>query len=631
MRRLDVLFSPADAPLEGLHGMLVFPVDVLRFTSTVLHALAAGARSVRPLDSLFGLRSAASACPDGSCVTAGEEGGTPLPGLDLGNSPAHFTPDIVRDKDLLIATTNGSRLINALQGNGRILPLALLNLSAAARHARAIDGDGVVVCAGWRRRFALEDALVAGAFVVESLRLDPGLELSEAALAARDLLVRGQTPLEDRIRASAAARRLAGLGFAEDVEACLRTDALPVVAVAEGSPRRIVLAEPLPDGFVPPALPAPPAGAGREPDAAAGTAPEAEAAADEPPPPPGDGSGPEKPPSGGSEGEGGGPDATGGGGDGGADGTGGGPPGEGPAEPAGAGDGGDGKKERPLGREDVDAFRMSLGEHLEELRRRVIFSILFALAGFVGVFLFREPVVNFVLGPVTKAFDAIQKERAAETPKDGKEASPGKEGEEEAEARAPVRPRIIAVAPQEIFMSQIKISLVVGIFLASPLIFWQLWLFISAGLYPWERKWVVLFAPATYVCFAGGVLFLYFVVLPLGLKFLLGFGYHPDVLPTTGYSAYVGFFLLLATVMGVVFELPLVMLFLSRLGLVPPRAYRRYRKYILVAIFVCAAVITPPDVITQLLVAAPLIVLYELGIWLGTLVYRKRAPQEEKG
>ncbi|GEM_PF-47400 len=595
MRHLDVLFSPAQVEGRELRGKLIFPVDVLRFTTTAVRAIASGARTLYPFASLASLRAFASKRPRSSYLTAGEENGLQLPALDLGNSPADFTPDACRGKDVLCFTTNGSRLLKALEGFGQILPLAPLNLSAVADFASRVDGSGVVACAGWRNRFAAEDAAVAGLFVVEALRRNPELELSEAALAARDLYVRNPGTWQDAVKRSKAARRLETQGFADDIPSCLRLDEIPLLLQASGSPLGIRLHDDAPPAF-PLDAPAKTRHAGH---------PQTEA------PPPerettpsagknGDAPENEGTPGRGNNGEGkentGGPSGNGGSG------------GNGTTKDPGAGPPEDDAREK------VDGFRMSLGDHLIELRKRVIYSILFVVLGFLGVFCFYDSFMNVVLRPVERAFDAIEKDwKALQEDRD-----------EEGEPRATVRPKIIQDKPQERFVATIKISFFLGLFLASPLIFWQLWLFVSAGLYPWERKWVAVFAPATFVCFTAGVLFLYFVVLPIGLRFLLGFGYHPDVLPTVGYGSYVSFFLLLSVLMGLVFELPLVMLFLARLGLVTPDTFRKKRKHFIIVIFVGAALVTPPDVITQVLMAIPLLILYELGIFLSRLAYKKR-------
>ncbi|MHC5039151.1 MAG: 2-phosphosulfolactate phosphatase, partial [Planctomycetota bacterium] len=216
MDRLDVLFTSAEIASRDLHGKLVFPVDILRFSTTLAHAIHAGARSVVPFDSLFALRAFASAQPPEACLTAGEESGVPIPGLDLGNSPQTFTPERCAGKDVLMVTTNGTTTLMALEEARRIFPFAFVNLAKVADFARQVEGEGIVVCAGWRERFALEDALAAGLFVVESLRRDPSLQLTETAKAARDLVVRSGETVEARVRATEAARRLAELGFERD-------------------------------------------------------------------------------------------------------------------------------------------------------------------------------------------------------------------------------------------------------------------------------------------------------------------------------------------------------------------------------------------------------------------------------
>ncbi|MHC4601172.1 MAG: twin-arginine translocase subunit TatC [Planctomycetota bacterium] len=578
MRRLDVLFTPAETGSGMPRGKLVFPVDVLRFSTCAAQAVASGANALFPFESLPSLnRFAATLDPDRR-ITAGERDGIPIPDLDLGNSPQAFTPEACEGKDVLMVTTNGTRTLKAVEGGGLVLPFGFVNLSAVAAFAAPVEGEGVVVCSGWKGNFALEDALAAGAFVVESLRLSPDLELTESARAARDLAIRAGGRVEAQILDSEAARRLTALGFEEDVAFCLSRDTLPVVMELVGKPPRIVARRVRGEGPEKDAAPAAPS------QAPAAGKPESPTERKPPPPPP-----PRKA----------------------------GTPAD-PAEPPKGEAGGRDRSRRFFGldRKAVDAFRMPLAEHLAELRRRILYCLFFALLGFVVVFIFRKPVIEVILVPVQKAFTAVEEVWAEQRVKEG--------GSSEEEGGAQQRPWLIANAVQEKFMAQIKIALAVGVFLASPLIFWQLWLFVGAGLYPWERKWIYIFAPATYLCFSGGVLFLYFIVLPLGLRFLLGFGYHAMVLPTMGYAAYVSFFLLLSVVMGLVFELPLVMLFLARLGLVAPQTFASKRKYFIVSIFVCSALITPPDVITQVLVALPLLVLYEVGILLARFVYRKR-------
>jgi sec-independent protein translocase protein TatC len=147
---------------------------------------------------------------------------------------------------------------------------------------------------------------------------------------------------------------------------------------------------------------------------------------------------------------------------------------------------------------------------------------------------------------------------------------------------------------------------------------------VAKGLYPSERIYVWLFGPAVYVFFSGGVLFLYFVLLPIGLGFLLGFGEHELFSRTVAFGSYMNFCLLLAVLMGTVFQLPLVMLFLARVGIVKPETFSGKRRYVILAMFVGAALITPPDVVTQVILALPLLALYEFGLILAKFAYKRR-------
>jgi sec-independent protein translocase protein TatC len=600
MWRLDVRFTPAEAGPADLRGRLILAVDALRFSATAAAALASGARALYPFEDLPSLQAFAASRPPGSFLTAGEENAVPIPGLDLGNSPSAFTPERCRGRDVLAVTTNGTRLLRAAEGLGQTVLFSFVNLSAAADFASRAEGDAVIVCAGWRGRFAVEDALAAGALVDEALRRRPDLRVTEAASTARDLYLRAAGDIARRIRDTEAGARLASLGFADDIDLCTRRDAIPVLPVAGGSPLRLVALDAAPaPARVSEGAPREPSGAPPAPAPAAPPSPAPALGPGDLPasrlspvagPPPGPPSRPEPPtPPRGS----GKPDPE-------------------PKRPAGFG----------LSKDQVDAFRMSIGEHLEELRRRVIWSLLFLLAAFLGIFAVSEPALNrvpvmgLVLRPVSNAFDAIAAERA-ELAAQGEAGAPS--------GVALERPRLIVMAPGEQLMVHLKICLILGVFVSSPLVFWQLWLFVAAGLYPSERKWVYVFAPATFLFFAAGVLFLYLVLLPYALRFLLGYGRFPDLMVTTGLESYVGFLLTFAISMGAVFEMPLVMVFLSRIGIVQPRTFAAKRRHVIVALMIVAAAVTPgTDPVLMLLVAGPLVVLYELGILGAKLVYRKR-------
>ncbi len=183
-----------------------------------------------------------------------------------------------------------------------------------------------------------------------------------------------------------------------------------------------------------------------------------------------------------------------------------------------------------------------------------------------------------------------------------------------------------SLRPQDTFLAFLKLSIVAALFLASPLVVRQLWRFISTGLYPHEKRHVSLFAPLSFGAFITGFMFGYLVLIPLGLRFLAS--YAPPDLIVGEYSieGYLSLFITLSLVTGAIFELPLIMCFLALIGVVTADGFRRIRRYAILVAFVVAAILTPPDPVTQTLLAIPLLLLYELGIWLGALVERARRP-----
>ncbi len=180
---------------------------------------------------------------------------------------------------------------------------------------------------------------------------------------------------------------------------------------------------------------------------------------------------------------------------------------------------------------------------------------------------------------------------------------------------------------QESFLNHLKVALICALFLASPLIFLELWGFVAVGLYRNERKVVYMFAPFSFLLFVAGVLFGYFVLIRLGLKFLGGYG-DPALIETNlTLGFYLSIFLMLTFIVGVVFQLPLVMYVLARTGIVQPKSFSKFRRYFLVSAFLIAALLTPPDVITQILLGIPMIFLYELGIILAKIGVKKRSVE----
>lgn len=183
--------------------------------------------------------------------------------------------------------------------------------------------------------------------------------------------------------------------------------------------------------------------------------------------------------------------------------------------------------------------------------------------------------------------------------------------------------KIVFIAPQEAFVANILIALLGGLFLASPYVFYQAWTFISAGLELNEKKYIYIYGPVSFVLFLIGAAFGYFIIVPIGLKFLLGFG-SESLVPMITLSKYISFIGMLTLSFGLAFELPVAILFLTKLGIITPSFLENNRKAAIVFIFIAAALLTPPDVVTQCLMAVPLIVLYEIGILCSKIAHNKR-------
>lgn len=174
--------------------------------------------------------------------------------------------------------------------------------------------------------------------------------------------------------------------------------------------------------------------------------------------------------------------------------------------------------------------------------------------------------------------------------------------------------RPITLNVQEGFMTYLKVSLIAGFVLASPWIFYQVWLFVSAGLYPAERKYVHRYLPASLGLFLGGAAFCYYAVLPFVLNFLLSFSGDLGLAPQIRLSEWIGFAVLLPVMFGVSFQLPLVMLLLERLGILDVKTFREKRRMAILVIAIASMLLMPGDPVSMLAMMVPLVLLYELGI-----------------
>ena len=182
---------------------------------------------------------------------------------------------------------------------------------------------------------------------------------------------------------------------------------------------------------------------------------------------------------------------------------------------------------------------------------------------------------------------------------------------------------LVGLGPAEAFIVKLKVALVAGVILSSPFGFYQLWKFVSPGLHDTEQKFAIPFVAASTVSFLTGILFCFIVILPVAFSFFLGEFQSINVEPTIRIGEYLGFVLKLLLVFGLVFELPVISWFLARFGLITPEWLIKNGRYAILVIFVVAAILTPPDIATQLLLAGPLIVLYGICIQVAKIATDK--------
>jgi sec-independent protein translocase protein TatC len=240
-----------------------------------------------------------------------------------------------------------------------------------------------------------------------------------------------------------------------------------------------------------------------------------------------------------------------------------------------------------------DEKKMSFWEHLEELRWALVRSLAAVFVGAVICFIFQKQLVEFMRGP------------------------------------APDDLKLIFLSLPEGFVIYIKVALFGGFILALPVVVYEFWKFIVPGLLEKERKLVPPIVFFTVLCFVTGGAFAYFVMIPFAIRFLLS--YQSEFLEATiTIGKYLGFVVSLILAFGAIFELPVLAFLLSKMGLLTPQFMRSYRRYSYVIIFIVAAVLTPPDVLSQMLLAIPLLILYELSIFVSAMVVQKKKQSEDE-
>ncbi len=227
--KIDTYFTVPEVDSQTLADASVVVIDVVRATTTIIEALANGARSIYPTVSTEEAVRLASSMGREDTLLCGERKGHKIEGFDLGNSPGEFTPEVVEGKRLVMTTTNGTRALNAGQDGRRLLPCAFTNLSAVAR-ALVDDETVVVICAGKEDRFSLDDALCAG-HLIQTLIAEVGEEpyLNDAARAVR-ALASARKPTRKFLSLSAGGSAITEAGLGDDLEICCHVDRHDIVA-----------------------------------------------------------------------------------------------------------------------------------------------------------------------------------------------------------------------------------------------------------------------------------------------------------------------------------------------------------------------------------------------------------------
>jgi sec-independent protein translocase protein TatC len=233
---------------------------------------------------------------------------------------------------------------------------------------------------------------------------------------------------------------------------------------------------------------------------------------------------------------------------------------------------------------------LTLVEHLAELRRRIIYSALVLIVA-IG---FCYSYVEMAIMDLIDIAENIE---------------------------------FVFIAPAELLMSYIKLSLIGGLIIAAPFLIFQIWLFVIPGMDGREKRYIFFSLLLGSMFFIAGVAFAYFVVIPTMIVFFMGFQMEA-IKPMISFESYLSFVLSTLFTFGTIFELPILMVLLSRFGILKVSFLKKNRKFIILIIFILAAILTPPDVVSQIILAGPMILLSEIGIFLASIVEKKKVDDE---
>jgi len=234
-------------------------------------------------------------------------------------------------------------------------------------------------------------------------------------------------------------------------------------------------------------------------------------------------------------------------------------------------------------------------DHLEELRTRLIRSSIAVGIGFVVSYGFKEKIFKILIHPLISVM--------------------------------PANSKMIFTGLPEAFFTYLKVAFLTGLLVASPVVIFEFWMFVSPGLYKKEKTLLIPIIILSSIFFLGGALFGYFIVFPYGFKFFLGFA-NENIKALPSMSEYLSFAAKMLLAFGLVFELPLVITFMARLGIVTVDFLKKNRKYAILLFFAVSAILTPPDVVSQIMMALPLMLLYEVSI-LGVRIFGKKKSEKE--